>query len=429
MSRNHPLQHLLHWNHLAQEWLQANPRDVAYSLLLHSFGLARLGERTESRSLLREAQQRMRPGEPAEKLLLRAFTYRIEEAREGRPHRGPLPVSLREQIQSAPSTARYVVDRLRMQLRTLEPNEKINPYAQYFSANDNRKDDLSQELEELSALYDPEQLHAQVRQIQQSLSPGRAGRTARIRVLIQALAHGHRLSSEHLQDLVHQSMDCLMALPRPKTPRGFLLFGELLRYVWSSTLVVGSPSRLADLQGCFQRWIRSTQAELHPETTAFGLAVAFHSAQHLGRPLLLESLVEEAAEILGHLTDHPTEINEHQIPVALAEGWLRLQRSQEAWPYLDAAREGVLYRFSPQSALESRALNGLVLRYAQAVGCERVATANEHFEELLSQLPVPEEMLSTREHYSTAALQLLEVMILSVVPVAPPYFYCVAEAS
>ena len=69
----------------------------AYIDLLFAFGMARLGEVTAARGLLRQAAaaiEEVRRPRP-HTFLLQAFQYRVEQALAGRPHAGPLPTEQR----------------------------------------------------------------------------------------------------------------------------------------------------------------------------------------------------------------------------------------------------------------------------------------------------------------------------------------------
>src|SRR5262249_12441677 len=126
-------------------WIASMPKDVpqrrmppdwqkmlateGYADLMVAFGLASLGESNAARRLLDRGRSILADRDAVHSALLRAFTYRIEQALAGRPHAGPLPVELLQDFDQLPDEDRYRVDRLCYCSRVLEPLCEVNPFA------------------------------------------------------------------------------------------------------------------------------------------------------------------------------------------------------------------------------------------------------------------------------------------------------------
>jgi hypothetical protein len=107
----------------------------AYVDLMFAWGHARLGDEHTARRLIALAAERLRPLEDrAHNWLLRAFSWHIDAALQGHPHRGSWPPILIDALEMIDESRRvigsyrYVVDRLRQQSRILEPDVHIDAY-------------------------------------------------------------------------------------------------------------------------------------------------------------------------------------------------------------------------------------------------------------------------------------------------------------
>jgi hypothetical protein len=89
----------------------------SYADLVFAFALGRLGESEASKHLLQKATAALTNKDEVHTFLLRAYTFRIEQAQAGQPHQGPLPKDLLEHLEGMATSPRYMVDRLRQQSR------------------------------------------------------------------------------------------------------------------------------------------------------------------------------------------------------------------------------------------------------------------------------------------------------------------------
>src|SRR5262249_27303846 len=71
--------------------------------------------------------------------------YRIRQAREGKPHSGPLPESLLLRSRSPSDPVQQIYpDRLRQYSQIVEPDQRVNGFAPIEKQNNKLKEDLAQ---------------------------------------------------------------------------------------------------------------------------------------------------------------------------------------------------------------------------------------------------------------------------------------------
>jgi hypothetical protein len=188
---------------------------LAYIDLFFAFALAKLGEASAARQLVESAWQlleRFKPDEDrgiAARFLFQAFKYRVEQALDGKPHTGRLSARLTEELEAIrarangqannPSgLAHYVINRFQHQSRILEPQEKLDPYAEYMKHGD----ELRKALADLQRIKDPNVLARTVRELYQSGSSGKPPAEVRFSVLHAALLLSARVGEQFAFELV-----------------------------------------------------------------------------------------------------------------------------------------------------------------------------------------------------------------------------------
>src|SRR5262249_38673827 len=155
-------------------WVKANNKDIggpqlateAYAGLIFAFGLARLGEGDVNRALLQPAPEALRGKDKIHVLLLQAFTHRIQQALEGKPHTGPLPDDLLKTVEQLPHMDKYLINRLRQESRILEPAQKIDAYSHFWQLTS----DLERALADLEKEKDPAEVPPLVERLLHNLS-------------------------------------------------------------------------------------------------------------------------------------------------------------------------------------------------------------------------------------------------------------------
>ena len=90
------------WVHrVNRNGLDAKPEDTeGYASLILAYGLARLGEADECRTLLLRAKELLGHRDDVHGFLMEAFVYRIEQALAGKPPGGPLPPEYHEHLEA-----------------------------------------------------------------------------------------------------------------------------------------------------------------------------------------------------------------------------------------------------------------------------------------------------------------------------------------
>src|SRR5262249_37321894 len=120
------------------------PLTKAYADLIFAFGLARMGEDSESRKLQQAAEKVLDVKDPVHAFLWQAYSYRIDQGIQRKPHGGPLPTELLERLERLETRPRYAIDRLRQHSRVLDPHEHVDVFRRM--AIKGIKDDLEREL-------------------------------------------------------------------------------------------------------------------------------------------------------------------------------------------------------------------------------------------------------------------------------------------
>jgi hypothetical protein len=132
-------------------WRANHTKD--YIDLIFAFGLARIGAEAESRTLHQSAAASLSERlDGAHQFLLSAFSWRTKQAYAGRPHAGPLPESMYQQLEEMGRMSGYVVDRLRKQSRIVEPDVSVNPYRHWAA----RINEFEGQISKLQGQVNPE---------------------------------------------------------------------------------------------------------------------------------------------------------------------------------------------------------------------------------------------------------------------------------
>src|SRR5439155_22753196 len=98
------------WSDLpANKALTGKGHTKAYIDLIFAFGLARLGEHDACNEVLFRATEVLDDEPHPHKFLLEAFSYRINEALQGRPAAGALTLDHMKELEQVPKLERYAV--------------------------------------------------------------------------------------------------------------------------------------------------------------------------------------------------------------------------------------------------------------------------------------------------------------------------------
>ena len=129
--------------------------------------VARLGEADTAHDLLSQAGRVLVRKGDVHSFLHRAFEFRIRQAVDGKPHTGPLPDKLVEELDLMEKMPRYVVERLLERSRILEPDRAVDAYRHWTV----RDDPLGKELVDIADLRDRQEVAVRVLRL---LTPAQA---------------------------------------------------------------------------------------------------------------------------------------------------------------------------------------------------------------------------------------------------------------
>lgn len=430
-------QYLHHWNDLAQTWIERSPStnvpdpalraqtNQALTQLLFGFGLGRAGEVKGAADLLQAATRTLRrTSEEARDFLADAFQFRLEQSLSGAPHSGRLPEQLLQRLDQYTRLTRYCVDRLRQELRVLEPDEVIDPY-QLWVVPGSSLDHFEEEILRLPTQSSSQgiQQHFGVasRLASQQTNPAEA----RTRLLSTTLSLITRLDECFARQLVGEAVLHLEKLAVSGTKPDWPLGTCLLQLTWNALGRLGDVELLDRLLPAFYLWVTFPLGDLGSDAVSAMLLSCFRSLTQMGRLETLENCAKEAtAHLLYDSAFSDGTYRSLKIPLALSEAWLAARRPDRAWPFLNATRDLLLGQHH-QSASNNRSRERfrLAVQYVLALRRASLDEANERFEELFFQMSVPHSTSSVELFCSLRALTLLDAIVISSVDVEPPHFH------
>lgn len=233
-----------------QQWTQHISVNRPYVDLYFAFALARLGEPTEARRLIDLAcEARTEPkssvGKAIEHVtivkaaLSRAFRFRIEEALANRPHAGPLPPEVLQEMEGLTlqtrdpekglkgqfSEADYAIAKLREDSLILEPEERYQAYGAIFA----KTDPFRAELIHLGMIRVPKRLMNQVRIFYEKGIANRSAVESRLPLLHAALPFAPRAGQAFVMELLQKVPQVLLEAKHIHTVEDIRLQAELLQ--------------------------------------------------------------------------------------------------------------------------------------------------------------------------------------------------------
>jgi hypothetical protein len=430
----------------AKRWVERNTppyvspeqQTGAYVDLFFSFGLARLSEVDASDRLLRRATDALGQRGQAHEFLLNAYAHRIREARQGKPHHGPLPNEYIELLLSIYKEREergekhgtgdwYIIDRLRQQSRVLEPDQEVKPYRYLEKVHE----EVEKTLQRLPDVLDRGELAESVRQLLRKLPKDEKGLTSRANVLIGALNQAPRVGEDFAEEVLAQVPATLDALPPPAQPDEFERQAALLE---KGLFVAAHFDRKDDVRQLVERFDRLLQAQRGAPTVRAIDALAgqcFRGLRKLGMQEESRKLLDVMAGVL--LGDRDLSVVadpgwQAGRPAALrsllyvAAGWYYFGKEGQAGAVLNAARDALLGP-RPKAKDDAAATGGrelfdrtnLARAYAAALSQAPVDLAQRRFEELFDKLEGIRDMWTTHTHYLLSQLLVVEAVVLAVV--------------
>jgi hypothetical protein len=416
---------LRHLRDLAQTWVLANldrlyrPPTASYVDLIFAFGLARLGARAESYELLEQARAVLLASEDeAHTFLLQAFEYRIAEARDGKPHTGPLSAKLVGELEHMLPLFRYTVNRFRMDSRILEPDERIDCYRGVaYDVGD--LSDLGQALVNLATLSDPKEIAARVSTLFENPPRGRRYEPTYEMVLGTALELAPRVNEKFAKEMLDRALQVCRASAEPEVGELWDQAGLLEKAAFTA-----AHFGLADyIHPLVDRFQTILQAHREPQAIQAVEALAdqyFRSLRKLGMRDEIDRLLTRFVDFVLGGKDLDTLVNginfktDSPAPLTallrVAGAWLDSGQASQAHPVIEAAWALLLKAGFPP--LKQTAL---ACAYSATVGRMPTPAARERFEALFRDLKGVRDVYSTGTHFSSSMLRVIEAVVLAVV--------------
>jgi hypothetical protein len=407
---------------LAQKWLdheehhsaRATAQTASYVDLIFSFGLALVGEPELSEELLTRAEGTLSHLDTAHRFLLSAYRYRIHQARDGKPHTGPLPSNQLEELELMERLQRYVVDRLRKHSRILEPDQKIEPFRHWGS----KISDLEKALAELTDLSDRYQIINRVEKLLSEGLRGTKGHEQRARVIQVGLGCAPRVNEEfarHMLEQVVNAYDNLSPASDLASIQDRALFLEKALFVAAHFTctehihpLVNRFQHLLDLQQDPQSiWCMNTLA-----------GQCFRSLRKLGMRDEIDRLLRLMAEVIlegKDLAGVDFEKMEHGIDALqallhVAGEWYSQGQGTQAEPVLQKTSD-LLFR----GDLQARDQTKLACSYAETVGQTSPEVAQRLLSQVFEELKGIQDTYTTSCHFSVSQLDVGEAVVLAAV--------------
>ncbi|MFO0805976.1 MAG: hypothetical protein U0791_22960 [Gemmataceae bacterium] len=444
---------------LARKWCAAIPVNAPFIDLLFSFALARLGETAEAKEKLEAARVMVNTSGPADKphtpayanaFFLPAFAYRIEQAMQGKLHRGSFPPEIAGKIDeyrklkaeyaaaAAPAGKAkssgdnpsnpyweplYVIDRLRQESRILEPNELPQPYRSSMSFDDPRQTELLH----LTDVTDPAELKLRINRLYKHSLTTKNPKQWRCDLLKQSLPLALRVGEQFALEQLNLVPDALapagLAVGNPPTRDEITgLRGELVERALVLAAQCGQTDYVLKLANQFIELIRTEPDDTRLVFLNAAMGPCLRTLKKLGMRDAINRLLTRVQSLVfpsGTITELREKYGAKldawsktlQTLLHLAGGWLMLGQSKRANEILDAARAEILAR-----KMLPNDLTALAQAYIAAVGHGPSEAGIERIKEFFEKVPAstfPNNWTGAKT-YSRMHLKLIEEVIHAV---------------
>jgi hypothetical protein len=407
---------MLRLRDLAWEWVRlqggvaAASLMAAYTDLIFAFGLARLGEAKVARRLVAGASPVLGMNE-VHQFLLEAYTYRIKQVLEGKPHEGPLPAVQMELLSQMHRMPMYTVDRLRQHSRILEPDEKIDPY-RYWGG---RISELDGTLGQLADLTDKEQIRTRVHELLKKHANGARGKENTARILRSALNLAPRIGDDFAREMLERVTPAHDALPEPTDQPSLMDQARFLENALGVAVHFDRHEYVHPLVTRFEGLVRPRNGARTVQAVELLIGLFFHTFRKLGLRDEIDRLLTPMTEtILGggdlanlDWTRADPAVLRTLLHIAL--GWEFLGLAEMAEPILCGVRQ---LMFADELSCKEKTL--LACAYAMTVGQFRVDLAQAMLEELFRKLTGIRDTYRTADYYNLSQLDVLEAVILAI---------------
>jgi hypothetical protein len=407
----------LAWVEENRDILDRKPPTKAYADLLFAFGLARLGEIDDAKRLLERAQGLLDGENRVHRFLLTAFSARIQTVLEGKPHTGPLPQALLEELESMTMLDRYVIERVRHNSRILEPDRQIDPYRNWVA----RLSNLDKALTELVDLLDRGEIQSRILALLRDAPKGHSGHEDRAKIVRVGLELGPHVGEEFARQMLDQAVPVLNELPQPSEDSSLEERARFLEKALFTAAHFGSLEHVRPLVVRFRALLKTRSGPQAIDAVVRLAEQSFRSLRKLGLREEIDSLLQEMANLVLQRRDiedmaHSFDAKKDALTplIALlhvAGSWYFFGRDHLAEPVVKAAR-GILFGEALTQATQRR---DLAVAYARTVGQAPPSFALARLEEIFSHLKNYRDTFTTSAYFSVVQLDLIESVVLAVV--------------
>lgn len=421
---------------LVAEWIYEPPsataRTRAYADLVFAYGLARLGEVTESRRIVGWAQQKLNSKDNVHAWAFQIYEHRINEAAKGQ-RQGHLPQESLALLEYMTRDERYKVDRLRQRSRLIEPLERIDSFRNFHRRY---PDDFSRELAQLSEIIARDELHAKLRSLLSNPPEAAKSPLGRVRLVAKALEFSPRVGEDLAIELLRRVQPAWDGVD-DVIERAVLLEKALLvaahfdQQSAMHTLLEQFDAALPEIVSSYlhlqTEHVPTNQEKLENIESLFRQSL---------RGLRKLGLRDEIGRMFGHIVQHVQKESKApaqgtagrpgkrdpartaRLLLTVAGGWFYFGQHEQAQPVVLQARQQLF-----QNEMSAVQRSALACAYVAAVAQAPLATALPLIQELFAKDPKTQQPhlgrmvdpLFTSTHFSLAQLDLVEATVLTLV--------------
>ncbi len=407
------------------EWTTqaCTPRTREYSDLLFAYGLARLGERDACLSLRDRASRVLGDEDVAHFMLLQGFTYRIQQALEGKSSSGPLPSQMLDDLEKlradrraqkennpqAPDYA-YMVERMRELSRIFEPHQKVDPYRHLTAI----ASPLDADLALLPDMTNKTDAVDTVQRLLQGVPKGNRGKKDCNRIVRAGLDLAPRVGEEFAHAMLDEGLALYDAQAATSDPN--LLIDQVVPLLEKLLFVAAHFDSAGHIHPLVMRFRTLLQAQQNaPEFRTLD-AVAnqcFRGLRKLGMRDEVNQLLQQTADAIlrGQDLNHAEALRDAsgsalRSLLYVAAGWLHFGQDGKAEPVLHAARS-MLFR----NELPGKEQSALACAYIAAVGQTAPETAQKRIQEVFERVVNVRDSFWTNNYFSQSQLRLIEAVV------------------
>jgi hypothetical protein len=383
--------------------------------LIFAFGLARLGESTAAAELQDRAAKQLAVEDAFYQFMLRAYTFRIRQANEGKLPTRSLPDAMLAYLELKEPSERHSFDRLRELSRIVEPSQRIRWDKDYVP----REDQLGRKLARLPEILALGPLAADCRRL---LAEHASEPQQRARVIGAVLEQAPRLGEDFAVGIINQAIAAFDALPPLRADKGLSLGADLLE---KALFVAAHFDRAEQVQALLTRFHKLLRSQADAEKPQLFTALAgqcLRGLRKLGMRQEIELLLRQLEDLVlkGRKPEALTaeDAGKHGETLLallhLAAGWYDFGKDHEAELVINLTRT-VLFAGPLPAGTNPAERGNLACTYAATLGHAPLELAQKRMVELFTKLESVATSWYTTPGYCALQLKLAEAVVLAIV--------------